>query len=104
MNAGTGHHGSSCRHSPPSALKNARRWQRLFGHDFALSQRMAEVVWKYPIILDAVASEMQRKGDSMMAKCAPLMCCFILRPAVVQPGIVTCRNALPFVMPNGSGT
>jgi hypothetical protein len=29
---------------------------------------MAEVVYKYPIILDAVASEMQRKGDSMMAK------------------------------------
>ena len=44
------------------------RWQHLFGHDFYLSQRMAEVVYKYPIILDAVASEMQRKGDSMMAK------------------------------------
>lgn len=32
-----------------------RRWGQLFGHDFFLSQKMAEVVYKYPIILDAVS-------------------------------------------------
>mmetsp|Transcript_17105 Transcript_17105/g.47439 ORF Transcript_17105/g.47439 Transcript_17105/m.47439 type:complete len:498 (+) Transcript_17105:1914-3407(+) len=75
--------------SKQSCKSFERRWQRLFGHDFALSQRMAEVVWKYPIILDAVASEMQRKGDSMMAKWAEIMTCMQPKTYFLRPDIAT---------------
>ncbi len=34
---------------------------------------MAELVYRYPLLLDAMASEMQRKGDAMMSKWAEIM-------------------------------
>ncbi len=39
---------------------------------------------QYPILLDAMASEMQRKGDVMMAKWAEIMTC-------MQPKVRACR-------------
>ena len=32
------------------------------------SQRGAELIWRFPILLDACANEVQRKGDAMMVK------------------------------------
>jgi carotenoid cleavage dioxygenase-like enzyme len=61
----------------------------MFGHDFVLSQKMAEVIWKHPIILDAVASEMQRKGDAMMAKWAEIMTCMQPKTYFLRPDIAT---------------
>jgi hypothetical protein len=49
------------------------RIHALFTHDFYLSQKMAELVYSCPVLLDAMASEMQRKGDAMMAKWAEIM-------------------------------
>lgn len=37
------------------------------------SQKGAELVWKYPILLDACANEVQRQGDAMMSKWAEVM-------------------------------
>ena len=34
------------------------------------SQKGAELIWKYPILLDACANEVQRQGDAMMVKWA----------------------------------
>ena len=34
------------------------------------SKRGAALIYKYPILLDACANEMQRKGDAMMSKWA----------------------------------
>ena len=34
------------------------------------SQKGAELIWKYPILLDACANEVQRQGDAMMSKWA----------------------------------
>jgi hypothetical protein len=51
----------------------ACRWVSAYGHDFFLSQKMAELVYRYPLLLDAMASEMQRKGDAMMSKWAEIM-------------------------------
>ncbi len=34
------------------------------------SQKGAELLWRYPIVMDAVASETQRQGDSMMSRWA----------------------------------
>ncbi len=39
-------------------------------HRGAQSKAGANLIYKYPILLDACANEMQLKGDSMMSKCA----------------------------------
>uniref|UniRef100_A0A7S0RJM7 FAD-binding domain-containing protein n=1 Tax=Chlamydomonas leiostraca TaxID=1034604 RepID=A0A7S0RJM7_9CHLO len=84
--------------SKQSCKQYERRWQHLFGHDFFLSQKMAEMVWKYPILLDAVASEMQRKGDAMMSKWAEIMTnmrpkTYFLRPDIAATlGIAIVRE------------
>lgn len=54
------------------------------------SKKGAELMYKYPILLDACANEMQRKGDSMMAKWAEVMTnmrpkTYFLRPDVAIP-------------------
>lgn len=66
------------------------KWMELFGHDFRLSEKGAELIWKYPILLDACANEMERVGDSMMSKWAEVMTnmrpkTYFLRPDVAIP-------------------
>ena len=39
------------------------------------SQKGAELIWRYPILLDACANEVQRQGDAMMSKWAEVSCC-----------------------------
>ena len=74
------------------------RWFAEFGHDFAMSQAMAVAVWKFPILLDACASEMQRKGDVMMSKWAEIMTgmqpkTYFLQPHVAIPlGVAVVRE------------
>ena len=74
------------------------RWFAEFGHDFYLSQKMAVAVWKFPILLDATAMEMQRKGDSMMSKWAEIMTgmqpkTYFLQPHVALPlGVAVLRQ------------
>mmetsp|Transcript_4947 Transcript_4947/g.10643 ORF Transcript_4947/g.10643 Transcript_4947/m.10643 type:complete len:491 (-) Transcript_4947:717-2189(-) len=85
-------------YSKQSCRQYERRWYHAYGHDFFMSQKMAEVIYRFPIILDAVASEMQRKGDSMMAKWAEVMTCmqpktYFLQPHVAVPlGIAIVRE------------
>lgn len=67
-----------------------RRWMQAYGHDFALSKKGAELLYRFPILLDACANEMQRKGDAMMSKWAEVMTCmrpksYFLRPDVALP-------------------
>lgn len=75
-----------------------QRWFAEFGHDFKMSQYMAVAVWKCPILLDACASEMQRKGDVMMSKWAEIMTgmqpkTYFLQPHVALPlGIAVVRE------------
>jgi hypothetical protein len=54
------------------------------------SKRGAALIYKYPILLDACANEMQRKGDAMMSKWAEVMTnmrpkSYFLRPDVALP-------------------
>ena len=54
------------------------------------SRAGAALIYKYPILLDACANEMQRKGDSMMSKWAEVMTnmrpkSYFLRPDVALP-------------------
>ncbi|KAK9809673.1 hypothetical protein WJX73_003046 [Symbiochloris irregularis] len=67
-----------------------QRWMKAYGHDFAMSKRGAELLYRFPILLDACANEMMRKGDAMMAKWAEVMTCmrpksYFLRPDVAVP-------------------
>lgn len=74
------------------------RWWAEFGHDFALSTKAATLVWRFPILLDACAAEMQRKGDTMMAKWAEVMTglqpkSYFLQPHIAFPlGIAVARE------------
>jgi len=76
--------------SKASCRAYERRWVQLYGHDFYMSTKMAEIIYRYPIIMDAVASEVQRKGDVMMSKWAEIMTnmqpkTYFLRPHVAVP-------------------
>lgn len=66
------------------------RWMEAFGHDFYLSTQAARLIYRFPILLDACAAEMQRKGDKMMAKWAEIMTgmqpkTYFLRPHIALP-------------------
>lgn len=57
---------------------------------FVQSRAGAALIYKYPILLDACANEMQRKGDVMMSKWAEVMTnmrpkSYFLRPDVALP-------------------
>eukprot|EP00048_Salpingoeca_helianthica_P025060 m.37431 g.37431 ORF g.37431 m.37431 type:complete len:489 (+) comp9810_c1_seq1:3987-5453(+) len=75
-----------------------RCWN-LFAHDFDLSRKAALVLYRFPILLDATASEMERVGDAMMAKWAEIMTgmqpkTYFLRPAnAAQMLVATLREA-----------
>lgn len=64
-----------------------RNWIKAYGHDFYMSQKMAEMIYRYPILLDAVASEMHRQGDTMMAKWAEVMTCMQPKTYFLQPHV-----------------
>jgi hypothetical protein len=54
--------------SAANTARYHRRWWDLYGHDFGLSSAMAGLVYRYPVIMDAMASEVKRRGDAFMAK------------------------------------
>lgn len=86
--------------SAASCKQYERRWMSLFGHDFTMSTRFAQLIYRYPIIMDAMASEVQRKGDAFMAKWAEIMTCmqpktYFLRPDVaLQLGWAIAREVI----------
>lgn len=66
------------------------RWMKRYGYDFKMSQAFAEAVYRYPILVDAVVSQMERKGDAMMAAWAEIATnmrpkTYFLRPDVAVP-------------------
>lgn len=54
--------------SAPNCARYERRWLELYGHDFGMSVAFANLIYRYPIIMDAMASEVKRKGDVFMSK------------------------------------
>ncbi|MCS6914889.1 MAG: geranylgeranyl reductase family protein [Myxococcales bacterium] len=86
------------------------RWMRAFGRDFFWSKKMAQVFAKAPILVDASAAVMQRKGaDSLlewgrvMTGVAPKR--YFLRPEVALPLLVetgrqVVRQALGKIVPD----
>jgi len=84
--------------SKRSTAQYNRKVQKLFAHDFGASVLMAQAVYRFPILMDAVASETQRQGDVMMAKWAEVMTnmrpkTFFLRPDIaINLGIAITRE------------
>ena len=76
-----------------SAANTARyeaAWRARYGHDFALSQAFANAIARFPILMDAVANEVQRKGDAMMSVWAEVATnmrpkSYFFRPDVALP-------------------
>lgn len=77
-----------------------RRWMELFGHDFPWSTAFANLVYRYPIVMDAMASEVKRRGDAMMSKWAEIMTnmqpkTYFLRPDVaLTMGVAIAREVV----------
>ncbi|DBB08196.1 hypothetical protein WJX82_008398 [Trebouxia sp. C0006] len=77
-------------YSAASTSQYEHKWNHLYGYDFGKSRAGAALIYKYPILLDACANEMQRKGDAMMSKWAEVMTnmrpkSYFLRPDVALP-------------------
>jgi menaquinone-9 beta-reductase len=65
-------------------------WKKRYGNDFYWSTAFASAIYRYPILLDAVANEVQRVGDPMMSAWAEIATCmkpktYFFRPDVGLP-------------------
>uniref|UniRef100_A0A7S1SI38 FAD-binding domain-containing protein n=1 Tax=Tetraselmis chuii TaxID=63592 RepID=A0A7S1SI38_9CHLO len=74
------------------------KWMGAFGYDFGMSRAACRLMYKFPVLLDACANEMQVQGDAMMSKWAEVMTnmrpkSYFLRPDVGIPlGFATVRE------------
>jgi flavin-dependent dehydrogenase len=50
-----------------------RRWMRAFGYDFKASMRLAQVLYRFPILLDAATLCIEKEGDDFLAEWARIM-------------------------------
>jgi len=67
-----------------------KKWMKQFGYDFGMSAKACNIMYRFPILLDACANEMQLQGDAMMSKWAEMMTnmrpkSYFLRPDVALP-------------------
>lgn len=74
-------------------------WKKRYGHDFFWSQTFANAVYRFPILLDAVANEVQRVGDPMMSAWAEIATnlrpkTYFFRPDVGLPLLVALGREL----------
>lgn len=49
------------------------RWMRAFGYDFKASMRLAQVLYRFPILLDAATLCIEKQGDDFLADWARIM-------------------------------
>jgi len=76
--------------SAASAAPYHEKWMEAFGYDFGMSRAACRLMYKFPVLLDACANEMQVQGDAMMSKWAEVMTnmrpkSYFLRPDVGIP-------------------
>lgn len=69
-----------------TALYEAR-WRARYGADFFWSYLFAEAIYRCPILLDAVANEVQRTGDAMMSTWAEVATCMRPKTHLLRPDI-----------------
>jgi len=52
-------------------------WKFRFGNDFAWSMNICQILYRFPILLDAAAQAVNRKGDQFLARWADIMTGFL---------------------------
>ncbi|KAL4514155.1 hypothetical protein Ndes2526B_g09305 [Nannochloris sp. 'desiccata'] len=92
-----------------------KAWKERYGKDFYWSTAFASAIYRYPILLDAVANEAQRVGDPMMSAWAEVATCmkpktYFFRPDVGVPLLMALAREIwaqkvvgrpdAYVMPN----
>jgi flavin-dependent dehydrogenase len=50
-----------------------KEWEHAFGHDFKWSMSICQLLYRYPIMIDAAAAAVARKGDQFLARWADIM-------------------------------
>lgn len=76
-----------------------RRWMHAFGRDFKASMKLAQVLYRFPILVDAAALAMERNGDEFLAEWAKIMTgqrpkAHLLRPSIMLAMVTElCRLA-----------
>lgn len=65
-----------------------QHWMHEFGFDFRWSMKMCQLTYKYPIILDAAAAAVVRKGNSFLTKWAEIMTGRIPKVHLLAPQFV----------------
>jgi flavin-dependent dehydrogenase len=63
------------------------RWQRAFGRDFRWSERMARMCARYPWLLDAAASMVQRRGADFLRDWGEVMTGAKPKSSYLRPNI-----------------
>jgi len=65
-----------------------QHWMNQFGYDFGWSMKMCQLTYKFPILLDACAAAVKRKGNSFLTKWAEIMTGRIPKIHLLHPQFV----------------
>jgi len=65
-----------------------QHWKAAFGNDFKWSMSMCQFVYRYPILLDAAAAAVSRKGDEFLARWADIMTGRVPKVHLLRPEFV----------------
>jgi len=63
-------------------------WMYTFGSDFSWSMNICQILYKYPILLDAAAAAVSRKGDQFLARWADIMTGRVPKIHLLRPEFV----------------
>ena len=64
------------------------RWMKAFGNDFKWSYTLCQLVYRYPILLDAATAAIVRKGDRFLAQWADIMCSRVPKVYLLRPQFI----------------
>ena len=65
-----------------------QEWKHAFGHDFGWSMAICQFVYRYPILLDAAAAAVARKGNDFLARWADIMTGRVPKIHLLRPEFV----------------
>jgi len=64
------------------------RWMHAFGNDFVWSMRICQLLYRFPILIDAATAAVARKGDAFLARWADIMTGRVPKTHLFRPEFV----------------
>jgi len=64
------------------------RWMNAFGFDFVWSMRICQLLYRFPILIDAATAAVKRKGDQFLARWADIMTGRVPKSHLLKPQFV----------------